>query len=204
MSSLPLVERLASVPDPIEAAACFADLPYLLLLDSAADPQRTGRFSFLSADPSTVVRSRGKDAERLASSGVRWTPVAGDALAEVRRWLAPYRHEPIPGMPPFQGGAAGYIGYDWGATLEQLPKTRYDDLHLWDVVLGLYDWVIAWDHCEHAAWIVSPACPTVQRTGPRGLRSGRQWYAAGSQADPPHAGPSTVPSHRRQQHRATQ
>ncbi len=159
MSSLPLVERLASVPDPIEAAACFADLPYLLLLDSAADPQRTGRFSFLSADPSTVVRSRGKDAERLASSGVRWTPVAGDALAEVRRWLAPYRHEPIPGMPPFQGGAAGYIGYDWGATLEQLPKTRYDDLHLWDVVLGLYDWVIAWDHCEHAAWIVSTGMP---------------------------------------------
>src|SRR5262245_51767536 len=121
MSGLPLVERLASAPDPIEAAACFADLPYLLLLDSAADAPRTGRFSFLSADPSRVVRSRGKHAERLAPDGVRWTPAAGDALAEVRQWLVPYRHEPVPGIPPFQGGAAGYIGYDWGGTLERPP-----------------------------------------------------------------------------------
>jgi hypothetical protein len=37
MSSFPLVERLATVPDPMDAAECFADLPYLLLLDSTAD-----------------------------------------------------------------------------------------------------------------------------------------------------------------------
>ena len=44
------------------------------------------------------------------------------------------------------GGAAGYIGYDWGLTLERLPSPRYDDLALDDVVVGLYDWVLAWDH----------------------------------------------------------
>ena len=62
---------------------------------------------------------------------------------------------PVSGLPPFQGGAAGYIGYDYGAVLERLPAARFDDLAIHDVVLGLYDWVIAWDHRLGTAWIVS-------------------------------------------------
>jgi para-aminobenzoate synthetase component I len=63
---------------------------------------------------------------------------------------------PAPELPPFLGGVAGYIGYDYGAVLERLPPTRYDDLALPDIVLGLYDWVIAWDHQTGAAWLLSP------------------------------------------------
>ena len=64
------------------------------------------------------------------------------------------------GLPPFQGGAAGYIGYDYGAVLERVPPTRYDDLAVPDVVLGLYDWVLAWDHGEGAAWLISTGLGT--------------------------------------------
>src|SRR6185295_18392225 len=60
---------------------------------------------------------------------------------------------------PFQGGAAGYLGYDYGALLERLPAARYDDLAIPDVILGLYDWVIAWDHRLDTAWIVSTGLP---------------------------------------------
>ncbi|HET6836398.1 MAG TPA: aminodeoxychorismate synthase component I, partial [Gemmatimonadales bacterium] len=66
---------------------------------------------------------------------------------------------PIAGIPPFQGGLAGYIGYDWGAVLERLPGTRYDDLRIPDVMLGLYDWVIAWDHLQGLAWLISTGLP---------------------------------------------
>jgi para-aminobenzoate synthetase component 1 len=154
----PLVERLAVTPDAADAAACFADLPFLLLLDSTADPERTGRYSFLAADPYALIRSRGPLCERLEQSS-GWTTIPGDALTAARTALDPYRTEPLPGLPPFQGGAAGYIGYDWGATLERLPAPRYDDLALYDVMLGVYDWVLAWDHCERAAWIVSTGLP---------------------------------------------
>ncbi len=64
----------------------------------------------------------------------------------------------MPGLPPFQG-AAGYLGYDWGLVLESLPAPRIDDLALDDVVLGVYDWVIAWDHAESRAWIISTGLP---------------------------------------------
>ncbi|MGH7518418.1 MAG: aminodeoxychorismate/anthranilate synthase component I, partial [Gemmatimonadales bacterium] len=139
----PHVERLGSIPDPADAAERFADLPLLLLLDSTADHERIGRYSFLAADPYRIVRTKGD----------------GDSLAAVRAALAPFAAPPVPGLPPFQGGAAGFIGYDWGATLERLPEPRYDDLALPDVLLGLYDWVIAWDHCERAAWIISTGTP---------------------------------------------
>jgi para-aminobenzoate synthetase component 1 len=62
-------------------------------------------------------------------------------------------------LPPFQGGVAGYIGYDYGAVLERIPPARYDDLALPDVMLGFYDWVIAWDHQTGAAWIISLGLP---------------------------------------------
>ena len=38
---------------------------------------------------------------------------------------------------------------------ERVPPTRYDDLAVPDVVLGLYDWVLAWDHGQGDAWLIS-------------------------------------------------
>src|SRR5205823_1034311 len=73
--------------------------------------------------------------------------------------LEPFAAEPVAGIPPFQGGAAGYVGYDWGAQLERVPRTRYDDVAIPDVMLGLYDWVIAWDHETERAWVISTGIP---------------------------------------------
>src|SRR5690349_21132239 len=95
------------------------------------------------ADPVAIVHTRG-------NSG---------ALDSVRNLLAAHRADPVAGLPPFQGGAAGFIGYDWGLTLERLPAPRYDDLALPDVVLGIYDWVIAWDHVASRAWLISTGMP---------------------------------------------
>jgi len=163
MSSLPLVENLGEIGSPAEVAAGFLDLSYLILLDgaagasAAADSHQLARFSFLTADPSIVVRSKGPIIE--VGEGGRWRREEGDALGVVRRILAGWATEPVAGLPPFQGGAAGYIGYDFGSVLERLPAPRYDDLAIPDVVLGLYDWVIAWDHRIGAAWLVSTGAP---------------------------------------------
>jgi para-aminobenzoate synthetase component 1 len=139
----PLVEELTPVPDPAWCCEQLAGLPFRLFLDSASTTTRLGRYSFLTADPFDVI-------ERKGSSG---------ALDDVRARLAPFHAEPIAGLPPFQGGAAGYIAYDWGLTLERLPAPRYDDLALPDVVLGIYDWVLAWDHVASRAWLISTGMP---------------------------------------------
>jgi len=156
----PLVEELDPLVDPLDACARCADLPFLLLLDSAADPGQLGRFSFLSADPATAIRSKGALTQRLVAGGPgEWLRVDADPLAATRALLAPHATAPVAGLPPFQGGAAGYIGYDWGARLERVPRARHDDLAIPDVMLGLYDWVIAWDHQADRAWLISTGIP---------------------------------------------
>jgi para-aminobenzoate synthetase component 1 len=115
----PLIEELTPAPDPVRCCEQLEGLPYRLFLDSAAPGARLGRYSFVMADPVAVVRTRG-------DAGV---------LASVRQLLAPHRTESIDGLPPFQGGAAGYLAYDWGLTLERLPAPRFDD-SLDDAVIG--------------------------------------------------------------------
>ena len=142
----PLVRELSPAPDPAACAERFAGCAHRLLLDSAARSARLGRYSFFMADPSAVVTSRFGRTDDLDRRGA-----AGDAVTKTHcrpsaGCSRPHAAAPQPGLPPFQGGAAGYIGYDWGLTLERLPAPRYDDLGLDDVVLGLYDWVVAWDH----------------------------------------------------------
>ena len=155
----PLVEPLGHTDDPAEVCARFLDLPYVLFLDSAATQHADASYSFLAADPLRVVRSKGPDTEIRNLPGGDWTPIGGDALSVARALLPAQPTDPVPGLPPFQGGIAGYIGYDWGAVLERLPRPRYDDLAVPDVVLGLYDWVIAWDHRIGTAWLISTGLP---------------------------------------------
>jgi para-aminobenzoate synthetase component I len=158
-----VIEELNPVPDPARCCERLEGLPYRLFLDSAAKGP-LGRYSFLAADPVAVVSSKGTRTECLDRSGgdaVAGTPrsVPGDALDAVRLLLEPHAADPVPGLPPFQGGAAGYLAYDWGRTLERLPAPAYDDLALADVVLGIYDWVLAWDHDRSRAWLISTGVP---------------------------------------------
>jgi para-aminobenzoate synthetase component 1 len=164
----PLVVELDPVPDPADTCERFVDAPYVVFLDSARDHERLGRYSFLCADPCGVVRD-----DRL-TGGIRLTGdvrlpgnvrltgdvrLAGGALEALRTLLEPFATEPVPGLPPFQGGAAGYMAYDWGATLERLPSPRYDDLAIPDLLLGIYDWVVSWDHAAGRCWIISTGIP---------------------------------------------
>jgi para-aminobenzoate synthetase component 1 len=154
----PLVRELSPAPDPEACAERFAGCAHRLLLDSAARSARLGRYSFFMADPSAVVINRfGRTT--ISTGGAQLATTDEDALSAVRRMLAPHAAAPQPGLPPFQGGAAGYIGYDWGLTLERLPAPLHDDLGLDDVMLGLYDWVVAWDHAAAKAWLISTGLP---------------------------------------------
>ena len=158
----PLIEELVPAPDPVECGERLEGLPYRILLESAARERRLGRYSFLTADPVLIVRSRGARTEIVDCRSGAVSATSEDALATVRRLIAPHRRASVPGLPPFQGGIAGYIAYDWGLTLERLPEPRFDDLALPDTVLCLYDWVLAWDHVTSQAWLISTGVPETE------------------------------------------
>ena len=138
-----VVIELDPVPEPLEVCERLAHLPYPILLDSAAGHDRTGRYSYFAADPVRVFEAR----------------VPDDPLPAAREALRACAAEGDPALPPFQGGLAGYIGYDYGRVLERVPAPRSDDVDVPDVLLGLYDWVISWDHQAERAWLVSTGLP---------------------------------------------
>ena len=154
-----LVERLDPAPAAADVAACLAGLPWLVWLDSAADPAHLGRWSFLSADPWRMLRAHGARTEACTAGQNEWTPVLGDVLQALKRELAPLALAAPPGTPPFVGGALGFLSYDWGRVLERRPTARYDDLALPGALVGLYDWTIAWDHADGSCWLASTGLP---------------------------------------------
>ena len=62
-------------------------------------------------------------------------------------------------MPPLQGGAAGLLSYDLGRSLEEIPSPAVDEFQIPQLAIGLYDTVLAWDHAEDHAWIISHGWP---------------------------------------------
>jgi len=188
-AATPLAEEIVPAPDPIACCERLAGSPGRLLLDSAARGGRLGRFSFLTADPVAEVRSRGRRTEVVDRLTSERHVTDGDALAAVRELLAPHACSPVEDLPTFQGGAAGYLAYDWGLTLERLPEPRFDDLGLPDVVLGIYDWVLAWDHETGRAWLIStglpePAGPGRMERASRRVEQVRAWLDGTTDSQP--------------------
>src|SRR6476661_6623237 len=110
-----------------------------------------------SSDVCSSDLSKGLLTQQLVEG--TWIRIAADPLAHVGALVASHATTPVAELPPFQGGAAGYVGYDWGMMLERVPRPRYDDLAVPDLLLGLYDWVIAWDHAAGRAWVISTGIP---------------------------------------------
>src|SRR5262249_6707029 len=142
--------------DAWEAFQCLADLPHPLFLDSALVHANLGRYSFLTADPFEWLWSRGR---QVYLSGRPRPPESAEPFAVLAECLARYRAEPLPGLPPFQGGAAGLFGYDLCHHLERLPRPRCDEFQVPDLAVGFYDWVLAFDHVAGRAWIIATGIP---------------------------------------------
>ncbi len=165
-SSLPLVEELRI--EPLGAFDAVRSLPYALFLDSALRHPTLGRYSYVAADPFAVLRSR---REVFSYQGLLFALQADplQVLAEVlggtgafRKPGAPptrFEMETVAGLPPFQGGVAGLFGYDLCHHIERLPRPRFDEFQTFDLALGFYDWVYAYDHAEERGWLISSGFP---------------------------------------------
>ena len=144
--TLPLVQELESLPDVAETLRRFADWPNCVLFDSASQRPELGRYSFLTADPFEF-----EDRQSVAF-GV-------DPFERLRGWSLQFQAETVPGLPPFQGGVAGLLSYELGGAWECLPRPEVDEFELPWLAVGVYDWVIAWDHLQQRAWVISHGFP---------------------------------------------
>jgi para-aminobenzoate synthetase component 1 len=157
-SAAPLVEELHSATDPWDVAQRLAGYPRLLFLDSALSHPTLGRYSFVTADPFEWLEAR-DDRVVVAGRPPGSTRRLADPFAVLAECLGRFHVTPHPDLPPFQGGAAGLFGYDLCHHIERLPRPRFDEFETPDLAIGLYDWVVAFDHSVGKAWLISTGLP---------------------------------------------
>jgi anthranilate synthase component I len=89
---------------------------------------------------------------------VRWSLAdGGDPYAIAAEAVSALRQAPLPGLPPFAGGAVGFFGYDCVRAVERLGEPNPDALGLPDMALMLSDAIVAFDHLKHEVTILANA-----------------------------------------------
>ena len=130
------------------------------LLESVEGGEVRGRYSLLGLDPDLVFRAQGPRAEvnrnwRLDRDA--FTPLDGDALAELRALAAACRIDPMPeGLPPALACLVGYFGYETIGLVETLPRAAQSDLDLPDMLFVRPTVILVFDRLTDALFAVAP------------------------------------------------
>ena len=115
--TIPLVEELCRVPETMDVLHAFADCPGVILFESVLKREHVGRYSFFAAAPfETFTLDRAE--------------FGRDPFVEIRKTFERFSTDPIEGLPPFQGGAAGLLSYELGHAWERLPLPGCDEFQL--------------------------------------------------------------------------
>ena len=139
--------------DPVEIFTRFRNNKYSLFLDSADKNHPSARYSFIAFHPFETIES--KSGQITVINRNEHLSFNGDPFSILRERLAkwnisvPQRDD----LPPFQGGAAGFFGYDLAQGIEKLPILPSAS-EVPDMVVGLYSQVAAFDHHKGKSWFI--------------------------------------------------
>ncbi|TSD75738.1 aminodeoxychorismate synthase component I [Pseudomonas sp. KBS0710] len=139
--------------NPADYFAAIRHATGAVLLDSGRPAAERGRYDLLSAWPQATLTVAPDES-------------GGDFLQRLRTNLTQLGEADLPAgyALPFAGGLIGYLSYDFGRHLEQLPDWAVDDLHLPDARFGLYAWALISDHQAQTSQLVfHPALPDSER-----------------------------------------
>ena len=144
---------------PLAALEALRTAGHAVLLESARVNDRIGRYSFVTADPYLVFKSRGDEVELIlpqtpAGKYGRRAATRRQPLLKLRELLNNYRTARVSGLPPFTGGAVGFFSYDFVHQLESLPRTAVADLDIPEAYFVFVDLVVAFDHVQNRRWVI--------------------------------------------------
>lgn len=136
-------ELLADLCTPIEALRRLKQVStHCYLLESVAEREKWGRYTFLGFDPKLDITCSGRNM-KIGDVRIKTEHPA----QQLRQILAEYKSPRLPELPPFTGGLVGYFSYDFLKYAEpSVDLETRDTENFKDVDLMLFDKVIAFDH----------------------------------------------------------
>jgi anthranilate synthase component 1 len=140
-------EFVADYETPIAAFEKIDNGVRSFLLESAEGNDRVGRYSFLGSDPRIYFEARGRRIVIEEDGQKREFETLLNPLTELQRVMGAFRVATLPGLPPFSGGAVGYIGYDAVRFIEpSVGEPPPDQLGLPEMVFMVTDTFLVFDH----------------------------------------------------------
>lgn len=143
---------------PHDLAARCDDRRYAALLENPGAPSELGRFAYFCTDPFWVFRSKRERCWSGPPSDV--AEIDRAPLDELARLLERDRAgatlrppDDSQQLPPFVGGAVGYLGYELLYLIEDVPDLGRDDLDLPDAYLLFCKLVYASDRLTKRSWV---------------------------------------------------
>ncbi len=139
---------------------------HAFLLESVVGGERIARYSFVATSPRTLIKAYGKKVTIESREGAKTISTktfdSDDPFKDLEALLKPVRgvkHPAPSALPSFVGGAVGYAGYDTVRYLEpeKLQGGPKDDRHLPDLLFGIYDELVIFDHVQKTVLVVATA-----------------------------------------------
>lgn len=133
-------DLLADLETPVSAYAKLRGHGPAFLLESVEGGEHVSRYSFIGCNPRKVITAKPGDA---------------DPLKELEAEMARYRPVSVPGLPPFTGGAVGYLGYEFIHTVEKtVPLAARDELGVPMMWFMLCDSLVVFDRARQTLRLV--------------------------------------------------
>ena len=126
---------------------------YSFLLESVEGSERWARYSFLGTRPLRVFKAHGNRVEIL-ENGKSKTLVSDTPLKLLEKLLHDYRAVAVPGVPPFFGGALGYVSYDAVEQFHEISSTKKDVLQMPEIFFVFVQTLIAFDNLKHTIKVI--------------------------------------------------
>ena len=125
---IPLVaETFADLDTPLSLYLKLANKPFSYLLESVQGGERFGRYSFIGLPADTRITVRGKRVT-LTNGDAETSHEVDNPLDYISEYQSRFKVAPLPNLPRFTGGLAGYFGYDTVRYIEpRLAKTQKPD-----------------------------------------------------------------------------
>jgi anthranilate synthase component 1 len=127
------------------------------LFESVEGAEKWARYSFMGRGARAVFQARGHAVEWSEAGRTERMQLAGDPLVFLRGKLAGMRAAlPELGreLPPFLGGAVGFVSYDWVRFIERIPDANPDEVGLPDLRFIFPEIVVIHDNARHTAYVV--------------------------------------------------
>ncbi|MFT3788330.1 MAG: anthranilate synthase component I [Tepidisphaeraceae bacterium] len=150
-------QLLADRLTPVTAFEVLGRDEHAFLLESVVGGEQVGRHSFIATRPRALYQCRNGKAIAWEQGKHLQEFETTDPLADLQKLIGKHRLARDPKLPAFTGGLVGYAGYDLMRyyEAEKLATPPTDDRGLPDVLFGLYDELVVFDHVDKTLRVIS-------------------------------------------------